>query len=130
MLASFDDWKEMTNRRVAREDPDGSRPRWPSSLTAATRVFPSKDWTMAALKHGLKLGFKMGYNKALGLKLEDVSTICANTHHCLKQSDCFSASNNINADRLHDAGDDDDDDDLRILVVGKVDKQRQGAFIA
>ena len=80
---------------------------------------------MAGLKHALKLGFKMGHHKSSRLKLDDVNKICADMNAYFLQQEMFSVEDRITATRLHDQA-----DLLSGLVIGKVDKHRQGGFIA
>ena len=80
---------------------------------------------MAAMKHSLKGAFKLGFGKAAKLKHEDVNTICGNMFDFFQSSGHFETWNKITATRLHE-----DDEHLRNFVIGKVDKHRQGGFIA
>ena len=67
----------------------------------------------------------MGYWKAARLKQEDIDAICGNVFDFFDGAERFSASNKITASRLRE-----DDDHLKHLVIGKVDKHRQGGFVA
>ena len=77
------------------------------------------------MKHALKGACKLGYGKSAKLKHEDVDAICGNMFHFFKNSGHFETGNKVTATRLRE-----DDAALRNFVCGKVDKHRQGGFIA
>ena len=99
--------------------------KWPSSMTARTRVLPARDWTMSTAKKQIETAFKLGYAKNQELKKKLMNVICGRVDNMLKEKGMYEQKAMITSEHLKL-----DEDNLKNLVVGNVDKARQDAFLA